>query len=50
MCIIVMCHAKKYLNLEKHLSQSHDVVSESDITPCNKIDKSLVVYRFCNVT
>ena len=25
---------------------SHDVASESDITPCNKIDKPLVVYRF----
>ena len=25
---------------------SHDVVSESDITPCNKICKPLVVYRF----
>ena len=29
---------------------SHDVGSGSDITPCNKIDKPLVVYRFCNVT
>ena len=28
---------------------SHDVTSESDITPCNKIDKLLVVYRFSNV-
>ena len=25
---------------------SHDVVSGSEITPCNKIDKPLVVYRF----
>ena len=25
---------------------SHDFASGSDITPCNKIDKSLVVYRF----
>ena len=24
----------------------NDVSSESDITPCNKIDKPLVVYRF----
>ena len=24
---------------------SHDVASESDITPCNKFDKPLVVYR-----
>ena len=28
---------------------SHDVASGSDITPCNKIDKPLVVYRFSNV-
>ena len=25
---------------------SHDIASGSDITPCNKIDKPLVVYRF----
>ena len=25
---------------------SNDVASESEITPCNKIDKPLVVYRF----
>ena len=25
---------------------SHAVASESDITPCNKIDKQPVVYRF----
>ena len=25
---------------------SHDVASGSDITPCNQIDKPLVVYRF----
>ena len=29
---------------------SHDVASGSDITPCNKIDKPLVVYRFSDVT
>ena len=28
---------------------SHDVSSESDITPCNKIDKTLVVNKFHNV-
>ena len=28
---------------------SHDVASGCDIMPCNKIDKSLVVYRFNNV-
>ena len=30
--------------LKKFLS--HDVASESDITPCIKINKPLVVYRF----
>ena len=25
---------------------SYDVAPESEITPCNKIDKPLVVYRF----
>ena len=25
---------------------TYDVASESEITPCNKIDKPLVVYRF----
>ena len=29
---------------------SHDILSRSDITPCNKIDKPLVVYRFRNIT
>ena len=29
---------------------SYDVASGSDITPCNKIDKPLMVYRFSNVT
>ena len=24
----------------------HDITSGSEITPCNKIDKPLVVYRF----
>ena len=28
---------------------SHDVASGSDIMPCNKINKILVVYRFRNV-
>ena len=28
---------------------SHDVASGFDITPCNKIDKLLVVYRFSNL-
>ena len=29
-----------------YLILSYDVASESEITPCNKIDKPLVVYRF----
>ena len=29
---------------------SHDIASGSDITPCNVIDKPLVVHRFNNVT
>ena len=28
-----------------NLSLSYDVASESEITPCNKIDKPLVVYQ-----
>ena len=28
---------------------SHDVTSGSEITPCNKIDKPLVVYRFTGI-
>ena len=32
--------------LSRYLSLSYDVASGSEITPCNKIDKSLVVYRF----
>ena len=28
---------------------SHDLASGNDITPCNNIDKPLVVYRFSNV-
>ena len=30
----------------KYSVLSYDVASESDITPCIKIDKPLVVYRF----
>ena len=32
------------------MNLSHDLAHGSDITPCNKIDKPLVVYRFSNVT
>ena len=43
------CTAKqiKYINCNKYyIYLSYDVVSGSEITPCNKIDKPLVVYRF----
>ena len=29
-----------------HTNLSYDVASGSEMTPCNKIDKPLVVYRF----
>ena len=31
---------------EKNKTLSYDVASGSEIIPCNKIDKPLVVYRF----
>ena len=31
---------------EKYVRLSHDVASGSEITPCNKICKPLVVYQF----
>ena len=36
---------KVVLNAYKYIL-SYDVASGSEITPCNKIDKPLVVYRF----
>ena len=40
----------KYDRIQEYKStkyySSYDVASESEITPCNKIDKPLVVYRF----
>ena len=36
----IMCVNSDYCHL------SYDVASGSEITPCNKIDKPLVVYRF----
>ena len=44
--------AKDYYNvffLTQVLEGSNDVASGSDITPCIKINKPLVVYRFSNV-
>ena len=35
-------HGAKYVEY----GLSYDVASGSEITPCNKIDKPLVVYRF----
>ena len=34
------------INNIENTDLSYDVASESEITPCNKIDKPLVVYRF----
>ena len=34
------------INIDIIYILSHDVASESDITPCIKIDKPLVVYPF----
>ena len=47
--IMVKIHnvSVKYLSKGRILmSLSYDVASGSEITPCNKIDKPLVVYRF----
>ena len=38
-----MCMEQK---LNKHMISLHDVAPGSDKTPCNKIDKPLMVYRF----
>ena len=32
--------------LRKYISLSYNVASGSEIMPCNKIDKPLIVYRF----
>ena len=37
---------KLKLHVIRETLLSHDVASGSEITPCNKIDKPLVVYRF----
>ena len=39
-------HQVNYKYTDDKCYLSHDVASENDITPCIKIDKSLVVYRF----
>ena len=46
-----MSHTVKVIFFYYFLFLSYDVASGSEITPCNKIDKPLVVYRFTgNVT
>ena len=37
---------RKKVNAMFYNNLSYDVASGSEITPCNKIDKPLVVYRF----
>ena len=37
---------KMFLTLRSKMCLTYDVASGSEITPCNKIDKPLVVYRF----
>ena len=39
-------HSSGNIVLVHNTLLSHDVASGSEITPCNKIDKPLVVYRF----
>ena len=49
---LLVSHARLKINMYRAISTylylllSHDVASRSDITPCNKIDKPLVVYTF----
>ena len=49
---ILCIYPTRLINLIMHensckiLYLSYDVASGSEITPCNKIDKPLVVYRF----
>ena len=43
-CILIFFYLRLTCLHKSHLS--YDVTSGSEITPCNKIDKPLVVYRF----
>ena len=45
-CVIVVFPDHTYLLFILNVALSYDVASGSEITPCNKIDKPLVVYRF----
>ena len=53
---VLLCLGFPFNNIFIHITTvrnyytlSHEVASGSDITPCNKIDKPLVFYRFSNV-
>ena len=47
MWILIRCFRSTLLSKETiDKSLSYDVMSGSEITPCNKIHKPLVVYRF----
>ena len=39
-------HEEKACDLVANFLLSYDIATGSEITPCNKIDKLLVVYRF----
>ena len=39
----------KFLLMGVHIALSYEVVSESEVTPCIKIDKPLAVYRFLGI-
>ena len=39
-------HLQKKILLFQEIRLSYDVASGNEITPCNKIDKPLVIYRF----
>ena len=45
-CKIVDWDEKNKLITKHYACLSYDFASGSEITPCNKIDKPLVVYRF----
>ena len=50
LCVVFFCIFVTFpygvQNQVLYLIVSYDVASGSEITPCNKIDKPLVVYRF----
>ena len=44
--VILICLSSNFSTCKTKLILSYDVTSGSEITPCNKICKPLVVYRF----